>query len=90
MKLTELINSNFSRKAEIVIATIAALVWVGTIQADEGKVIFPEIVKLALWGIIGVGSFGIFAQGVIDWKFGRDKENGESTTKDAKERKETE
>ena len=67
MKWKDLISNNFSRKAEIVLIMIAALVYVGTIQADEGKVISSEIVKLAIHGIFFIGLAGIISQTIIDW-----------------------
>jgi len=68
MKFTELINSNFSRKAEIVIVTIAALVYIGTFQSDQGKVIDPDIIRLAIYGVAWIGTLGIFVQASVDWK----------------------
>jgi len=68
MKFTELINSNFSRKAEIVIVTIAALVYIGTFQSDQGKVIDPDIIRLAIYGVAWIGTLGIFVQAAVDFK----------------------
>ena len=68
MKFTELINSNFSRKAEIVIVTIAALVYIGTFQSDQGKVVDPDIIRLAIYGVAWIGTIGIFVQAAVDWK----------------------
>jgi len=68
MKFTELINSNFSRKAEIVIVTIVALVYIGTFQSDQGKVIDHKIIVYAICGVIWIGTLGIITQALIDWK----------------------
>lgn len=77
MNWKEIINTNFSRKAEIVLITILALVYVVTAQPPEGKALDAELVKWAIWGTIAVGLFGIAAQTLLDWKHPKNgKTNG--------------
>lgn len=68
MKFFEFLNTNFSRKAEIVIVTIAALVYIGTFQSDQGKVVDPDIIRLAIYGVAWIGTLGISVQAAVDWK----------------------
>jgi hypothetical protein len=69
MNWKDLINSNFSRKAEIVLIGVAALVYVATVQAAEGKTLDPVILKWAIAGIIAITLTGIGAQTLLDWRW---------------------
>lgn len=74
MDFKELFKEIYSRKAGVAIIAITALVYIGTRQPEEGNLIVTEIVRLAIYGIIGIGSLGIVAQAVLDWR--RPKEEG--------------
>jgi hypothetical protein len=75
MNWKEIINTNFSRKAEIVLITIVALVYIVTAQPPEGKALEAELVKWAIWGTIAVGLFGIASQTLLDWKHPKNGKN---------------
>ena len=68
MKFTEFLNANISRKAEVVIVTIAALVFIGR----QGEIVLSaEQVELVKWSIVAisiVGLVGIIAQAILDFK----------------------
>jgi len=71
MNWKDLINSNFSRKAEIVIVTIAALTYLGTVKPEAAD----TFVKWAIIAVAWIGTIGIAAQWSIDYKFGRQEQS---------------
>lgn len=68
MEFKDLIDRNWSRKAELVIVTIAGIAYVSQQEGIE-----EGIAELAIWTMAAVGSLGIVAQAVIDWKSPKDK-----------------
>ncbi len=63
MDFKDLINSHFSRKAELVVVTIVGVVMVARIAEIPEKVVL-----CAIAGIVWTGTLGISWQGVIDYK----------------------
>lgn len=62
MDFKELVNSNFSRKAELVVVTIAGICYVAGLDVVDGT-----IITLAIKAVTIVGGLGIFCQAVIDF-----------------------
>ena len=64
MTFTEFLGSrNWSRKAQIVLLTIAGIVWVCQINDIEANVRIYACLM-----IFGTGLAGVLAQAVLDWK----------------------
>ena len=77
MNFWEIFTKNYSRKAAVVIISIAALTYIAVLQAEEGKQIDQPLAKLAIYGISWLGTCGIVAQGVLDWRKPKEEEPSE-------------
>ena len=62
MDFKDLINSNFSRKAELVVVTIAGIAYVAGLD-----VVDPTIIIRAIYTVACVGALGVSCQAVIDF-----------------------
>jgi len=68
MNFMEICSKFYSRKAAVVIVSIAALTYIAVLQAEADKQIDQQLARLAIYGIAWLGTLGIVAQGVIDWR----------------------
>ena len=70
MKFTDLISANFSRKAELVIVVVAGISYVCGLDTVDAAILRWSILAIA-W----IGTLGVTAQAVIDFKHPRPKDS---------------